>query len=262
MEKVTYIIPLHKYNKKIEALFNKALESVEKVEGNGDTVCIVGPQKVVDSAKKFVEGKNFSGKKIDYVVNDQTDFCSQINKAAFACLTPFFSVLEFDDEYMPYWNRVAQEYAAAENASIVLPITQLVENSAVVSLANEIVWTPSFVQDEDKEFGVVNSGVLDGFMDFNVTGALIRTEDFITLGGLKPSLKIASWYEFLLRACYNSKKVYVVPKIGYSHTIGREDSYSETMAKELKQEEGSWLIKTAKQEYFFKQDRNKKFGED
>ena len=96
-------------------------------------------------------------------------------------------------------------------------------------------------------------------MDFNCTGGLFKTEDFISLGGLKKSLKIAAWYEFLMRVCYKSKKIYVLPKIGYLHTVGREDSYMEQMQKTLTQEEGKFLIDTARQEYFFKEDRNIQF---
>ena len=98
-------------------------------------------------------------------------------------------------------------------------------------------------------------------MDFIVSGAFINTEDFRTVGGLKPSMKIAAWYEFLLRCCYKNKGVYVVPKLGYLHNVDTNGSYSEESKKTITPEEGAWLIKTANQEYFFKVDRKKKFGE-
>jgi hypothetical protein len=59
-----------------------------------------------------------------------------------------------------------------------------------------------------------------------------------------------------MRLCYKSKKIYVLPKIGYNHTIDREDSYMSVEQKRITQEEGKFLIDTAKQEYFFKEDRN------
>ena len=57
--------------------------------------------------------------------------------------------------------------------------------------------------------------------------------------------------------CHNSYVVRVIPKVGYRHTIGRANSYSETKNKEVTSNYVQWLIKTAQQEYFFKEDRNK-----
>ena len=103
--------------------------------------------------------------------------------------------------------------------------------------------------------------MLNTYMDFFAHGALFNTEDFISLGGLKASLKVAAWYEFFLRCCHKSKEIYVVPKIGYFHYIDTKNSYSEISKSEITPEEGQWLISIAKEEYFFKEDRNKKFGE-
>jgi len=65
-----------------------------------------------------------------------------------------------------------------------------------------------------------------------------------------------------LRCCYKHKDIFVVPKLGYRHNLDTSDSYSEISKKEISQDEGTWLIATAKQEYFFKEDRKKKFGEE
>ncbi|MBP5723909.1 MAG: hypothetical protein J6X18_10115, partial [Bacteroidales bacterium] len=126
-----------------------------------------------------------------------------------------------------------------------------------VSFGNEMAWNASFSND----VGFIDIDCLNTYMTFNVTGAFINTEEFIKIGMLKPSLKAAAWYEFLLRACHNGLKVYVAPKLGYSHTVNRSGSYMDTVSSTLSKEEGDWLVNTAKQEYFFKEDRNKKFGE-
>jgi hypothetical protein len=140
--------------------------------------------------------------------------------------------------------------------SVILPVNEYINtNEETVSFGNEIALDPSFAD----EIGIIGLEELQLFMDFNCTGGLFKTEDFISLGGLKKSLKIAAWYEFLMRVCYKSKKIYVLPKIGYLHTVGREDSYMEQMQKTLTQEEGKFLIDTARQEYFFKEDRNIQF---
>ena len=68
-------------------------------------------------------------------------------------------------------------------------------------------------------------------------------------------MKIAAWYEFALRLLNNKKEIYVIPKIGYKHMVGREDSYDEVMRKNITVEEGRWLIETVEEEYKFDEDR-------
>lgn len=257
MEKVTYIIPIHKYNKDVEKLLKRALESLANLnKSEGDKVMFVGPKDVIEKASKLYTLTNDLVK----VENDETEFCKQINKAVFQCVTPYFSILEFDDAYKPYWNEVAQKYAG-NGASILLPMIEVIQDGKMQGFGNEIAWSSSFANEQGLGLGFVDIDCLNTYMDFNVTGALVKTEDFISIGGLKPSMKIAAWYEFLLRAAYNSKNIFVVPKIGYEHTIEREDSFMANSLNEVSEEEGQWLITTAKQEYFFKEDRNKKFGE-
>jgi len=257
MTKITYIIPLHKFDEKIEELYKSAIESLNSVEKNEDNkVILVGPSEVLKKAinvcKPVIE--------TSLVENDETDFFVQVNKAAYQCVTPYFTILEIDDMLCPFWNAAMQEYEVV-NASVLMPINEYRKNGEFISLGNEIAWSSSFanISENGNGLGYVDIDCLKAYMDFNVTGAAIRTEDFISIGGLKPSLKIAAWYEFLLRMAYNSKSIFVVPKAAYKHTIGREDSYMENSAKEISQEYGSWLIKTALQEYFFKNDRNIEF---
>ena len=265
MEKVTYIVPIHELKEETKTLLARALESLENVTTDvDDELVFVGPLDIIKEVFVWYGEKNENSrfKEIGLVPNEDTDFFRQINEAVKKCATKYFSILEFDDTYQPYWNELVQEYAAATNASVVMPINEFLEDGQFSSLGNEIVWSSTFAQDENEKIGYVSSECLNTFMDFNVTGALINTEDFKEIGGLKPSLKIAAWYEFLLRAVYNSKVVYVAPKIGYDHTIARKGSYSEKAYNEIPQEEGQWLIKTAKQEYFFTNDRNRTFGDD
>lgn len=261
MNKVTYIIPLHTFNKEVQTYLVDALASVKAMEGSdGDRVMFVGPKAVLTKASKVYD----LPQELTLVENnDSTDVFTQINKAVYQCVTPYFSVLEFDDKFYPYWNKEAQKYGTAYNASIVLPINELQINSAFVGFGNEIAWNASFMsENENGELGFIEAKTIESFMGFNLTGALISTEDFISLGGLKPSLKFAAWYEFMLRAAYNNKKMFVAPKVGYVHTIEREGSYSKTLPQTISAEEGQWLIQTAKQEYFFKEDRNRSFAEE
>jgi len=249
MKNVTWIIPVHKFNKTIGTFLKHAVDSISKMEGNGkNTISIVGPESIQEKVKKICENAEF-------IVNSgKTDMATQVNAAVMQCVTPYFSVIEIYDTFKPYWNVVAQEYAV-NGESVILPIVELKREDKIVSMGNTIAWSPSFAN----EIGMIDLDCLNTYMDFNVTGALIKTEDFISLGALKPSLKIAAWYEFLLRAAYNGKKILVVPKIGYTHTIGEENDYMAAAYADIKPEEGGWLIETAKKEYFFKEDRNLKF---
>jgi hypothetical protein len=75
-------------------------------------------------------------------------------------------------------------------------------------------------------------------------------------------MKLTFWYEFLLRAAYKGKRMFVIPKIGYYHTIGREYSLSRFYGNNMSEDEANWWIELAKKEYFFPHDRNKTYQEE
>lgn len=259
MSNITYIIPLNEFSIDAQRLLPNALKSVEEVVAENDKLIFAGKEEVVKEAAEHAKEWGFQ-KNYDTCVVEESDFFKIVNKAALACTTKYFSILEFDDQYFSHWIKNAFEYGK-NGASILLPINEFVNTEhKFLSFGNEIAWNPSFHESENAELGFIGKSELEGYMDFNVTGAVIKTEDFISLGGLKPSLKIAAWYEFLLRAVQNGYKIYVVPKIGYRHMIGRPGSFMETSSSEISEEEGQWLIKTAQQESFFKEDRNKVFS--
>lgn len=252
MKKITIIVPLHEYNEKY---LKRALSSINLGEVKNNKyyeILFVGPAEVCEQAEKL--NKTINNFETRSIVNTETDFQTQINKAVFDCVTPYFTILEYDDMYTTNYFKNMQEFIKKHSEySVILPINEYITTEEeVVSFGNEIALDPSFAD----TIGVIGLEELQLFMDFNCTGGLFKTEDFISIGGLKKSLKIASWYEFLMRLCYKSKKIYVLPKIGYNHTIDREDSYMSIEQKRITQEEGKFLIDTAKQEYFFKEDRN------
>ena len=74
-------------------------------------------------------------------------------------------------------------------------------------------------------------------------------------------MKVSFWYEFLLRAAYKGKKMFVIPKVGYRHFVGREDSLSYQYGNNMSEVELNWWIDLAKKEYFFPHDRNKTYQE-
>lgn len=261
MKNITIIVPVHVFD---ETLLNRAINSIPDKENELYTLLFVGPKDICKKSEKLAKkcGIKFQ---IVSVENDDTDIQTQINKAVFSCVTKYFTVLEFDDEFTDIYFNVMQIYVEQHpELSVILPVNEFCDTDGkMISFGNEIALDPSFSEsvDGNEDLGLVGLGGLEVFMDFNCTGGLIKTEDFISVGGLKKSLKIASWYEYLMRVAYNDKKIMVIPKIGYRHMINRPGSYLENAKTEISKEEGQFLIKTAKQEYFFKDDRNKVFGE-
>lgn len=258
MKSLTIVIPIHIYNDKAEKYLTNALISVKELDGAGkNKISFVGPQDVIEKAEKLCI-KIGCPQSVSLVKNDNVDVSAQINAAAFSCTTKYFSILEYDDTYNSFWFKCVDEYIDSnELYSAYMPLVNTKnEEGQITGTMNEIAWAYGFA--ERDRFGFISMEGLEVFMDFVLSGSVFKTEDFLSVGGLKPSLKIAAWYEFLLRMCYNQKSVYVIPRLGYNHTI-RKDSYSGEMSEKLPQEEGAWLVKTAKQEYFFKEDRNKTY---
>ena len=99
-------------------------------------------------------------------------------------------------------------------------------------------------------------------MNFNASGGVFKTDEFLNIGGLKGSMKLVFWYEFLMRALYKGKKIFVIPKIGYYHLANRPDSLTAKYIETMDEREADWWIDLAKKEYFFPQDRKKAYTED
>lgn len=220
---LTVIIPIHKYNETVEELLKKAIQSVNKELSN---IIFVGPNDVLQQASKLC-------KEATLVKNEDTDVYTQINKGVLKCVTQYFTVLEFDDVLLPnFYTHLLKE---VRGKTVTLPLNEYIENGEFKAFGNEIAWDAAFIHDDEigpdgnvvdhGEIGYVTEKELRIYNDFNVTGAVIKTEDFISLGYLKPEFKITAWYEFLMRVAKAGKLIYVFPRVCYSHTVLREDSY-------------------------------------
>lgn len=263
MKELTIVIPIHKYDENVSELLNRATGSLaeaisyynEQMNLNEDVkIALIGSADVLNEINL---PETFKIKKIE---NEITDFATQINTAAKNIDTKYFSILEFDDVYFKKWFVNVDKYMNIhEDVSIYLPLTEIFEvrgeNNVTLGYTNEAVWATSF----SEELGFLDLESLENFGDFNLTGAVFNRADFLEVGGLKPSMKLTFWYEFLMRMAHNSKKMYTIPKLGYFHCIGRKDSliaqYNETMSPD----EAQWWIDLAKKEYYFKEDRNKTY---
>ena len=269
MKGIDVIIPVHKYNDNVEALLKRCLTSVKEMAMNAKDadiktdVILVGPSLPSEDIMKIIDWTdNFASFNVVDNNTDKIDFCSQINFAVKEyCSNDYFMVVEYDDMVTPKWINMALPYIQdRKKCSLFLPLVE-VYDLATPDIPryyiNEIGWSSSFVENE---LGSLNCEQLKDYCNFNITGAIIKKNEYLKAGGLKPSIKLSFGYELLLRMANLYSEVYVVPKVGYYHFVNREDSLTTEYHKTMSQEEGSWWIKLALQEFHFKKDRNKTYS--
>lgn len=252
MAKITVIIPVIGTSKEDAELFASAYASAKQAE----KVIVVGPQAAIDA----VQGTNGLKKNTELLVNEgDTSYPSQVMLAVDKVDTEYFSVLEYDDVFTENWFKNVDIYHDDEVIGY-LPLTEVtdVETKETIAYSNEAFWASSF----SEEIGYPDFESLSDYLNFNTSGAVLKKKEFLALGGLKTSMKLVFWYEFLLRALYKQKKFYVVPKVGYIHTSGRDNSLTEIYRKEMSEKEVEWWLELAKKEYFFPQDRHKEYEEE
>lgn len=259
MSNITIILPVCEFNDNLNILYRKAIGSIPIEDGKKATypVMVIGPKKVIneyhdEKIEKIVD--------IKYVENEDSDFQTQINTAAKNCETDYFSILEIDDTYNPNWFvNVEKHIEAMPETPFFLPLTELCDVSSgeqvPVGFANEIALTTSF----SDAIGFIGIDELNEFSDFSCTGGVFRVSDFLEIGGLKKNLKIVFWYEFLMRAANNHKEAYVIPKLGYKHNVRRPGSLMDMIPKTFTEDEAKFWYETAKQEYFFNEDRKREY---
>lgn len=254
MEKISVIIPLPVFAKKEDVeLFEKAYNSVKK---QAEKVIVVGPKESIEAA----EGVKHTASKWVSIVNDgDTSYPSQVMLGVDSVKTEYFSVVEFDDEMTENWFKNVDEYKNDE-CSGYLPLTEAMDYGSgdIIAYSNEAFWATSFCE----ELGFLDLESLQDYLNFNMSGAVLRKSDFLQVGGLKKSMKLVFWYEFLMRALYKQKKFYVVPKIGYIHKVNRDGCLTNVYKSEMSENEVEWWLELAKKEYFFPQDRNKTYEEE
>lgn len=249
MKDITVIIPVHEHNDFVKSLLNRAIVSVPS-----EYKIVVSTSLEVDFSYLTEEYSN-----VNILTNSaKNDFCSLVNYAVNEIDTKWFSILEFDDEYTNIWfNNVEKYIEYNPEVSVFLPLEELIDfnQNKFIGYGNEAPWASSF----SNEIGYIDNDCLQQYFDFYLTGAIFNTDDWKTYGGLKPSIKISFWYEFLLRITNKGKKVFVIPKLGYKHYVDRENSLYDIYRKTIDEKESTWYFELAKQECFYIQDRNKTY---
>lgn len=254
MKEISVIIPLHEVNSTIEAYFENAVKSVEEQFVRPTSLVIVTPKG--SEAYKFATSFDYKGVSdiVKVIENDgKTDFSSQVNFAVSQCETPWFSILEFDDEYSKIWFKNVQTYIDAyPEVDMFLPIIVDVDNKGqFIGFTNEAVWANSF----SEELGSLDKDSLLSYQNFNSDGLVMKTQTFIENGGFKSNIKLTFIYEFLLRMTNNSAKIMTIPKLGYKHINQREGSLFHGYMSTVDPVEANWWLNKAKSEYYHKNDR-------
>lgn len=256
MENLTVIIPIVTLdNDEKKNMFINAISSVD----DSNTI-VVGSKKAIDSLND-VDLSKFIFTTITNNSKDTT-YASNVNLALKSVKSDYFSVLEYDDVFSSIWFKVLKNYIDTDvnDTFAFLPLTEIVdyETNQSIGYSNEAVWASSF----SDELGYYDIQSIENYLNFNTSGGVFKTSEFLVLGGLKPSMKLVNWYEFLLRAIYKGKKVFVIPKVGYYHTVNRPESVTMAFSETMSEKEAEWWIDLAKKEYFFPKDRKKTYTED
>lgn len=250
MKDLVVIIPLHEYNDEVEALLSKAIASVPK-----DLDILISCPAELDDKLRTAYKKNKKVKVIGGYPEAPTDFASLVGYGVENSDSKWFSILEYDDEYTPIWFDNFKKYVDFySDISVFLPLEDLVDakENKFIGVGNEAPWASSF----SNEIGYIDLDCLKNFFDFYLTGSIFNTADWKEVGGLKSAIKLTFWYEFLMRITNKGKKVYVIPKIGYVHKLGRDGSLIESYKKTIDNKESNFWVNVARKEYFFKEERD------
>lgn len=254
------IIPIHELNDKILALYDNAMKSViGQIDVEGVIpVVLVYPKKLhnelITHNKKYLDNHNIS---ILYVKNEgETDYQSQVNLAVETITADYFTVLEFDDELSTSFMRNQKQYIDSYG-DVGVFMTMIVEvdgEENALKFTNEMVWSQQFIG-ENGELGHLNGKMLQQYSDFKLSGAVIKKQSFVDLGMYKKNIKLTFMYEYLLRTVNNGVSVMVIPKLGYKHLSGRENSLFDIYSKTMSMKERKFWFDTAIKESNFTNDR-------
>ena len=248
IENITVIIPMDDLKCDNLALLDKAIASIPS------------NVKFIISCKNGLDITEVSKSGTVLQNSEGGTFQELVNAAVEAIDTDWFSILEFDDTYTDIWlDNVKKEIEYKPSVSMFMTLEDITDfnDGKYVSFGNEAPWASAF----SNEIGYIDLDCLQTYFDFYVTGSVFNTKDWKEVGGLKPSIKVTFWYEWMLRLANKSKKIYVIPKVCYNHALGRSGSLTEIFKKEMPQDEIKWWFDLAKRDYFFKEEKEPSYYE-
>lgn len=249
MNDIVIIIPIHVIDDDVKRMLPNALRTIP----NGVDTRISCAFGLKDGLKEIIG--DFDAEILENEEGKNNNFQTLVNRAIDGY--KWFSILEFDDVYTSIWKKNMLEYLDNKpDVSVLMCMQDLADtNSEFIGFGNDAPWASSF----SDEIGYLDNECLKSYFDFYMTGSLFNVDDWKSIGGLKESMELTFWYEFLLRATNLGKKVFVVPKVGYVHLVGRKNSLTDMYKNSMSDDEGQWWFDTARHEYFYKEDRKKHY---
>jgi len=166
---ISVIIPVHEFNEKVGNYLLKALESIDKQEGEKPNKIIISAYDCVNSVNEFLD-KNYHSEFTNIANQGNTDYQSQINFGIEHITTDYFSVLEFDDEYSVSFFKNSSKYVETypEIDVFLTMMIEVNEQNQGIKLTNETVWAQQFVG-ENGEMGYLNLNSLKQYSDFKLS---------------------------------------------------------------------------------------------
>lgn len=252
---LTVIIPVHSCEgEKFDEFFKNAIASINGNDVLPEEVLIVVPD---DKLIEHLETFDYADLNVHFWPHhNSSDFQTQMNEAVKSVTTPYFSFLEFDDEYSNLWFRNVQKYINEyPEVAVFLPIiSDITAQGKYIGYTNEVAWAYEFT---DKH-GFVDADVLKEYPNFNPDGMVMKTEEFKRIGGYKKNIRLTFNLEFLLRICDQALQVMVIPKIGYQHMNMRPNSlfWNYKHADDnISPAESVFWMETARKEFYYIDDR-------
>lgn len=257
---VSVILPLKSQKAKdFTDLFNKAIESIKNQKVDIEELLIVHSSE--ESLVDFLNSYDFGNLIVNKFLWEKTpNFASQVNFGVEKAKGEWISIFEFDDEYSAIWFDNVLKYSEIfPDVQVFLPVVVETDDKGVFAgFTNEATFAANFTQ----ELGYLTNETLQDYQNFQSSGAAIKKSVFEDFGGIKPSIRLTFVYEFLLRLTYNSVPIMTIPRLGYKHLNMREGSifWNYKFGDQIMSDpEVRFWIQTAKQEYFFTDDRSIKF---
>lgn len=247
------LIPIHEFNDIVKELLPKAINSVN----NKFNIVISTIPSLVNEFNEFITGKWDNVNVVCGVDSDDKNTFADLVNSGVDSSYEWFSILEYDDVYNDMFNEFFNYKHFKTDVSVFLTLENLIDytNDKFIGYGNEAPWASSF----SEEIGTIDNDSLKEYFDFYLTGSYFKTSDWTDIGGLKPSIKLTFWYEFLLRLTKKNKKVFVIPKVGYNHYVKRPNSLIEQYRNTIDAEESKWWYELAQKECIYNKDRNKTY---
>jgi hypothetical protein len=253
---VSVILPIKTATaKEFSELFKNCILSIKNQKVIPDELVIVHTNETI--LTEFLDSFDFSGMSINRLVwENEPNFSDQVNFGVKNSKNEWVSIVEFDDEYSSIWFKNVKEYMEHyQNIDGFMPIVVDIDDKGTFAgFTNEATFAANFSQ----EMGYLTNDTLHQYQNFQTSGMVFKKKIMDNFGGFKSNIKLTFIYEWFLRMTHNSVRFMTIPRIGYKHANLREGSifwHYKFGTDRLSENDVKFWIQTAKQEYFFSEER-------